>query len=94
MRRATGEARSNTADKRILGFSISTVKVQDARRQNNVTKLIEMIEKHHHEGQFLEDMSQKARDQQVQRGITTITRRHEVSRDLRTLREYCKTSMS
>ena len=32
----------------------------------------------------------KAGDQQVQRGITTITRRHEPNRDLRTLREFCK----
>ena len=31
-----GETRSNTADYRITGFSISTVKLQDARRQNNV----------------------------------------------------------
>ena len=54
-----GETRSNTADCRILGFSISTVKLQDARRQNKVTKLIEMFEKHQHKEQLLEDMSQK-----------------------------------
>ena len=36
--------RSNTADYRTPGISISTVKLQDARRQNNVTKLIEMFE--------------------------------------------------
>ena len=54
-----GETRSNTADHRIPGKSISTVKLQDARRPNNVTKLIEMFEKHQHEEQFLEDMSQK-----------------------------------
>ena len=35
-----GETRSNTADYRIPGISISKVKLQDARRQNNVTKLI------------------------------------------------------
>ena len=35
------------------------MKLEDARRQNNVTKLIEMFEKHQHEEQFLEDMSQK-----------------------------------
>ena len=40
-----GETRSNTADYRIPGIPISTVKLQDARRQNNVTKLIEMFEK-------------------------------------------------
>ena len=40
-----GETRSNTADYRILGISILTVKLQDARRQNNVTKLSEMFEK-------------------------------------------------
>ena len=39
-----GETRSNTADYRVPGFSISTVKLQDARRQNDVTKLIEMFE--------------------------------------------------
>ena len=54
-----GETRSNNADYRIPGISISTVKLQDARRQNNVTKLIEMFEKHQHKEQFLEDMSQK-----------------------------------
>ena len=37
--------RRATADYRIPGISISTVKLQDARRQNNVTKLIEMFEK-------------------------------------------------
>ena len=40
-----GETRSNTDDYRIPGVSISTVKLQDARRQNNVTKLVEMLEK-------------------------------------------------
>ena len=54
-----GETRSNTADCKIPGKSISTVKLQDARRQNNVTKLIEMFEEHQHKEQFLEDMSQK-----------------------------------
>ena len=54
-----GETRSNTADYGIPGISISTVKLQDARRQNNVTKLIEMFEKHQQKEQFLEDMSQK-----------------------------------
>ena len=49
------ESRSNAADYR----TISTVTLQDARRQNNVTELIEMFEKHEHKGQFLEDMSQK-----------------------------------
>ena len=41
-----------------LGISISTAKLQDARRQNNVTKLIEMFEKQWHKEQFLKDMSQ------------------------------------
>ena len=54
-----GEAQSNTADCRVPGISISPVKLQDARRQNNVTKLVEMFEKHQHEEQFLKDMSQK-----------------------------------
>ena len=40
-----GENRSNTADYRVPGISISTVKLQDARRPNNVTTLIEMFEK-------------------------------------------------
>ena len=53
-----GETRSNTADYRIPGISISTVKLH-ARRQNNGTKLIEMFEKHQHKEQFLKDMSQK-----------------------------------
>ena len=54
-----GETRSNTADCRILGISISTVKLQDARPQNNVTKLIAMFEKHQHKEQVLKDLSQK-----------------------------------
>ena len=54
-----GETRSNTGDYRILGISISTVKLQDARRQNNVTKLIEMFEKHQHKEQFFKGMSQQ-----------------------------------
>ena len=54
-----GETRSNTTDYRVPGISISTMKLQDARRQNNVTKLIEMFEKHQHKEQFLKDMSQK-----------------------------------
>ena len=41
-----GETRSNTANYRIPGISTSTVKLQDAQRQNNVTILIEMFEKH------------------------------------------------
>ena len=54
-----GETRSNTADYRIPGISISTVKLQDARRQNNVTKLIEMFETHQRKEQFIKDMNQK-----------------------------------
>ena len=54
-----GETRSNIADYRIPGISISTVKLQDARLQNNVTKLVEMFEKHRHKEQFHKDMSQK-----------------------------------
>ena len=54
-----GETRSNTADYRIPGISISTVKLQDAREQNNVTKVIEMFDKRHTKELFLEDMSQK-----------------------------------
>ena len=53
-----GETRSNIADYRIPSLSISTVKLQDARRQNNVTKHIEMFEKHQHEEQFLKDIGQ------------------------------------
>ena len=54
-----GETRSNTADCRIPGITISTVKLHYARRQNKVTKLIEMFEKHQHKEQFLKDRSQK-----------------------------------
>ena len=35
------------------------MKLQGARRQNNVTKLIETFEKHQHKEQLLEDMSQQ-----------------------------------
>ena len=87
-----GETRSNTVDCRVR-FSDPTVKLQDAPRQNNGTKLIEMFEKHQHKEQFLKDMNQTG-DQQVQRGITNITRRHELNRDLRTLREFFKKKKS
>ena len=89
-----GETRSNTADYRIPGISISKVKLQDARRQNNVTKLVEMFETHQHEEQIIERHESKAGDQQVQRGITKITRGHQPHRDLRTLWEFCTISMS
>ena len=56
---SNGETLSNTADYRIPSISISTVKLQDARRQNSVTKLIEMFEKHQHKEQFHKDLSQK-----------------------------------
>ena len=77
------ETRSNTADCRVPGTSISTVKMQDARRQNNVTKLIEMFEKNIGIRTIPYKHDSKAGDQQVQRGISTITRRHEPHRDLR-----------
>ena len=89
-----GETRSNTADYRIPGISISTLNMQDARRQNNVTKLIEMFEKHQHKEQFHKDMSQKQEINKFSEESQQITRRHEPHRDLRTLREFCKTSMS
>ena len=54
-----GETRSSTADYRLPGISISTVKLHGARRQYNVTKLIEMFEKHRHKEQFLKDTSQR-----------------------------------
>ena len=54
-----GETRSNTADYRIPGISISTLKLQDARRQNKVTNVIEMFEKHQHKEQTLKDIGQK-----------------------------------
>ena len=50
------------------------VKLQDARRQHNVTILIKMFEKHQDKEQFLKDMSQKQE-------ITTNALRHEPQRD-------------
>ena len=51
-----GETRSDTADYRIPGISISTVKLQDARRQKSNKadrdELIEMFEKHQHKEHF------------------------------------------
>ena len=41
---------ASTADYRVPGVSTSTVKLQDAQRQNNVTKLIDMFEKTSAEG--------------------------------------------
>ena len=40
-----GETRSNTADFGVPGILTSRVKLQDAPRQNNVTKLVKMFEK-------------------------------------------------
>ena len=54
-----GKTEATLLTTEFLVFSISTVKLQDARRQNNVTKLIEMFERHQHQEQFLKDMSQK-----------------------------------
>ena len=76
-----GKNRSNNADYRIPGISISTA---GCTVVSDATMLIEMFEKHQHKEQFLEDMSQKQE-------IRTIARRHEPHRDLRTLREFCKT---
>ena len=89
MRWAAGKPEATLLTTWMPDTSISTVKLQDARRQSNVTKLIEMFEKQQQKEQFLKHES-KARDQQVQGGITKITRRHEPNRDLRTLREFCK----
>ena len=41
-----GETRSNTADCRVPGISIPTVKLQDAERPKQRHKLIGMFEKH------------------------------------------------
>ena len=54
------ETRSNTADYQIPGFSISTVKLQDARRQNKRHKTFRNVRKKHwHKAQYLKDLSQK-----------------------------------
>ena len=45
-------------------------------------------------GAILQRHESKAGDEQVQRGITTITSLREPHRDLRNLWEFCKTSMS
>ena len=69
------------------------VKLQDARRQNNSTELIEMLEKHRHKEPLFEDMSQR-QEIKFSEESQQITRRHGPDRDLRTWREFCKTSMS
>ena len=51
------------------------MKLQDARRQNNFTKLIEMFEKHQHKEQFLKDMSQK---QKINR-FSEITKKYSMT---------------
>ena len=94
MRGELRHTRSNTADYRVPGLSIWTVKLQDARRQKNVTKLIEMFEKHRHKEQFLKVTSQKQEINRFSEESPKITRRHESNRDLRTLQEFCNTTMS
>ena len=87
-----GETRSNIADYRIPGISISTVKLQDAQRQNNVTKVIEMFEKHQHKEQFLKD-SQKEEinrfSEEPQKLFVDMNHKKIFE-----LWEFCKTSMS
>ena len=53
-----GETFSNIVDYRIPGIPLSTVEQQDAKLENKVKKLIEMLEKHQHKEQFLEDSGQ------------------------------------
>ena len=74
------ETRSNTADFRATGIPISTVNLQDARRQNKVTKLIEMFERHQHKEQFLNDMSQKQETSRLSEESQKNCRRHEPDR--------------
>ena len=81
--------------RRVPGISISTVKLQDARRQNNVTKLIEMFEKkHRHKKQFLKDTSQKQEINRFSEESQQFLVDMNSTDNLRTLRELCKTSMS
>ena len=82
-----GETRSNTADCRITGISISTVKLQDARRHNFVTKLIEMLEKHPHKEQFTKRHESKKQKINTFR-VTKITRRYESSKFARILHNF------
>ena len=89
-----GETRSNTADFRIPGFSISTVKLQDARRQNNVTKLIEMFEKHQRKEQLFKDVSQKQEINKFSEKSQQLLADMNHTEIFETLRELCKTSMS
>ena len=63
---------THTADYRVPGVSTSTVKLRDAQRQNNVTKVFEMFEKHQHNEQFVEDMSQKQEINRFKRGALDL----------------------
>ena len=54
-----GETKSDTADYRILGISILTMKLKDARRQIRSQNGSRCSKKHPYKEQFFKDMSQK-----------------------------------
>ena len=70
MRSATGKPEATLLTTEYLGKSISTVKLQDARRQNNVTKGDRDVRETSAQGTILERHEWKAGDQQNQRGTT------------------------
>ena len=89
-----GETRSSTADCRVLGISISTVKLQDAQRQNNVTRNNEMFEKHQHKDHFLEDMSEKQEINKFSEESQQLLEDMNQTEIFELLQEICKTSLS
>ena len=89
-----GETRSSTADCRVLGISISTVKLQDAQRQNNVTRNNEMFEKQQHKDHFLEDMSEKQEINKFSEESQQLLEDMNQTEISELLQEFCKTSLS
>ena len=60
------ETGCNIVAYRVPGISISTLQEQDEQRQRTVGQLIEKFESHQHKEQFLKDMSQTQKEEQVQ----------------------------
>ena len=87
-----GETRSSTADYRVPGFSISTWNCRMHGDKITSQKITRCSKNSSIRNTSLKTWVKSRRS--VQWGITTITRRYEPNRDLRTLQVFCKTSLS
>ena len=87
-----GEICNNTVDHRISGV-LSAVEQQNTTRENKFKRLIEKFENHTRKEIIYSGLETDGEDQQVQRTIGRLDRRHEQHRDLRILRKFFQTAM-